>query len=118
VTVRYYDHDRKKPEEGEQGPLYAMSFEMFENGRCRAKIVLDYNEFVFQGARKVNVKDAKRANDGPNYLPFSTASIGIPRITAAYAEYFLRKPSIARSIPPSVDQHVGCRGPRSPDEAR
>ena len=30
VTVSYYDHDAK-PEEGEQTPLYAMSFELFEN---------------------------------------------------------------------------------------
>ena len=42
VTVSYYDHDAK-PEEGEQGPLYAMSFELFENGVSR-QLVLDYNE--------------------------------------------------------------------------
>jgi hypothetical protein len=58
VTVSYYDHDAK-PAEGEQGPLYAMSFELFENGVSRA-LVLDYNDFVISGALgKFNVKDAK-----------------------------------------------------------
>jgi hypothetical protein len=58
VTVSYYDHDAK-PEEGEQGPLYAMSFELFENGVSR-QLVLDYNDFVISGSLgKFNVKDAK-----------------------------------------------------------
>jgi hypothetical protein len=58
VTVSYYDHDAKR-EEGEQGPLYAMSFELFENGVSRA-LVLDYNDFVISGSLgKFNVKDAK-----------------------------------------------------------
>jgi len=58
VTVSYYDHDAK-PEEGEQTPLYAMSFELFENGVSRA-LVLDYNDFVISGALgKFNVKDVK-----------------------------------------------------------
>ena len=60
VTVSYYDHDAK-PEEGEQTPVYAMSFELFENGVSRA-LVLDYNDFVISGALgKFNVKDAKPA---------------------------------------------------------
>ena len=58
VTVSYYDHDAKH-EEGEQTPLYAMSFELFENGVSRA-LVLDYNDFVISGSLgKFNVKDAK-----------------------------------------------------------
>jgi hypothetical protein len=58
VTVSYYDHDAKR-EEGEQTPLYAMSFELFENGVSRA-LVLDYNDFVISGALgKFNVKDVK-----------------------------------------------------------
>jgi hypothetical protein len=58
VTVSYYDHDAKR-EEGEQGPLYAMSFELFENGVSR-QLVLDYNDFVISGALgKFNVKDSK-----------------------------------------------------------
>ena len=58
VTVSYFDRD-SKPEEGEQTPVYAMSFELFENGVSRA-LVLDYNDFVISGALgKFNVKDAK-----------------------------------------------------------
>jgi EipB-like len=58
VTVSYYDHDAK-PEDGEQTPLYAMSFELFENGVSRA-LVLDYNDFVISGALgKFSVKDSK-----------------------------------------------------------
>ena len=61
VTVSYYDHDAKR-EEGEQTPLYAMSFELFENGVSRA-LVLDYNDFVISGALgKFNVKDSKPCN--------------------------------------------------------
>lgn len=58
VTVSYYDRDAKT-EEGEQTPVYAMSFELFENGVSR-KLVLDYNDFVISGALgKFDVKDAK-----------------------------------------------------------
>jgi EipB-like len=58
VTVSYYDHDAKT-REGEQTPVYSMSFELFENGVSRA-LVLDYNDFVIAGALgKFDVKDAK-----------------------------------------------------------
>ena len=58
VTVSYYDRDAK-PKEGEQTPVYSMSFELFENGVSR-KLVLDYNDFVISGALgKFDVKDAK-----------------------------------------------------------
>ena len=58
VTVSYYDRDAKT-KEGEQTPVYAMSFELFENGVSRA-LVLDYNDFVISGAMdKFDVKDAK-----------------------------------------------------------
>jgi len=58
VTVSYYDRD-KKSNEGEQTPVYAMAFELFENGVSRA-LVLDYNDFVIAGALgKFDVKDAK-----------------------------------------------------------
>ena len=61
VTVSYYDHDTK-PEEGEQTPLYAMSFELYENGVSRS-LVLDYNDFVISGALgKFNVKDSRPCN--------------------------------------------------------
>lgn len=58
VTVSYYDRDAKA-NDGEQTPVYAMSFELFENGVSRA-LVLDYNDFVISGALgKLNVKDSK-----------------------------------------------------------
>jgi hypothetical protein len=58
VTVSYYEHDAK-PADGEQTPVYAMSFELFENGVSRA-LVLDYNDFVISGALgRFDVKDSK-----------------------------------------------------------
>lgn len=58
VTVSYFDRDAR-PEDGEQTPLYAMSFELFENGVSR-QLVLDYNDFVISGSLgKFNVKDSK-----------------------------------------------------------
>ena len=60
VTVSYFDRDTKA-KEGEQSPVYAMSFELFENGVSRA-LVLDYNDFVISGALdKFDVKDVKDA---------------------------------------------------------
>lgn len=58
VTVSYYDRDAKT-KDGEQTPVYAMSFELYENGVSRA-LVLDYNDFVVSGAMdKFEVKDSK-----------------------------------------------------------
>jgi len=58
VTVSYYDRDAKA-KDGEQTPVYAMSFELFENGVSRA-LVLDYNDFVISGALgKFDGKDSK-----------------------------------------------------------
>jgi hypothetical protein len=58
VTVSYYDRDAKK-KDGEQTPLYSMSFELYENGVSR-KLVLDYNDFVIAGALdKFDAKDTK-----------------------------------------------------------
>jgi hypothetical protein len=58
VTVSYYDRDAKA-KDGEQTPVYAMSFELFENGVSRA-LMLDYNDFVISGAMgKFDVKDSK-----------------------------------------------------------
>jgi hypothetical protein len=58
VTVSYYDHDAKA-NSGEQSPVYAMSFELYENGVSRS-LVLDYNDFVIAGkVGKLDVKDAK-----------------------------------------------------------
>ena len=58
VTVSYYDRTAKA-NAGEQTPVYAMSFELFENGVSRA-LVLDYNDFVIAGALgKFDVRDTK-----------------------------------------------------------
>jgi len=58
VTVSYYDREAKRAE-GEQTPVYAMSFELYENGVSRS-LVLDYNDFVIAGALgKFDVKDSK-----------------------------------------------------------
>ena len=58
VTVSYYDRDARA-KDGEQTPVYAMSFELYENGVSRA-LMLDYNDFVISGAMgKFDVKDAK-----------------------------------------------------------
>ncbi|ABD88854.1 cell envelope integrity EipB family protein [Rhodopseudomonas palustris] len=58
VTVSYYDREAKA-NSGEQTPVYAMSFELYENGVSRA-LVLDYNDFVIAGALgKFDVKASK-----------------------------------------------------------
>jgi hypothetical protein len=58
VTVSYFDHDAK-PSEGEQSPIYSMSFELYENGVSRA-LALDYNDFVVAGAmEKFDIRDSK-----------------------------------------------------------
>ncbi len=58
VTVSYYDQ-KTKQQSGEQTPVYAMSFELYENGVSRA-LVLDYNDFVIAGAMsKFDLKPAK-----------------------------------------------------------
>ena len=58
VTVSYYDRDAKASG-GEQTPVYAMSFELYEDGVSRA-LVLDYNDFVISGKMgKFDVKDSK-----------------------------------------------------------
>ena len=58
VTVSYYDRDAGA-KDGEQTPVYAMSFELYENGVSRA-LVLDYNDFVIAGAMgRFDVRDSK-----------------------------------------------------------
>ncbi|WP_406677081.1 cell envelope integrity EipB family protein [Rhodopseudomonas infernalis] len=58
VTVSYYDRSAKS-DTGEQTPVYAMSFELYENGVSRS-LVLDYNDFVLAGAMgKLDVKAMK-----------------------------------------------------------
>jgi hypothetical protein len=48
VTVSYFDKSGKT---GEQAPLYAISFELYENGISRA-LLLDYNDFAIRGVLK------------------------------------------------------------------
>lgn len=58
VTVSYYDRDKANADT----PVYAMSFELYENGVSRA-LTLDYNDFVVGGEMsKLEVKDAKTCN--------------------------------------------------------
>lgn len=58
VTVSYYDA-AVKADAGEQTPVYAMSFELYEDGVSRA-LLLDYNDFVIAGAMgKIDIKDSK-----------------------------------------------------------
>jgi EipB-like len=50
VTISYFDRIAKKADDqpGEQTPIYAISFEMYENGISRA-LRLDYGDFVIDG---------------------------------------------------------------------
>jgi hypothetical protein len=62
VTVSYFDRDAKQ-NQGEQAPVYAMSFELYENGVSRS-LTLDYNDFVIAGALgKFDIKDIKDVKD-------------------------------------------------------
>ncbi len=47
VTISYFDRDFR-PKSGEQTPVYAIGFELYENGISRA-LSLDYNDFVVSG---------------------------------------------------------------------
>lgn len=61
VTVSYYDRAAKSGT-GEQTPVYAMSFELYEDGVSRA-LMLDYNDFVIAGAMgKIDIKETKPCN--------------------------------------------------------
>lgn len=50
VTISYFDKSEKKvaDEPSEQTPIYAITFEMYENGISRA-LKLDYGDFVIDG---------------------------------------------------------------------
>jgi hypothetical protein len=56
VTVSYFDRNRAV---GEQTPVYAITFELYENGISRA-LLLDYNDFAISGELKsLEIRDAK-----------------------------------------------------------
>ena len=49
VTISYFEQkDAKGEQSGEQTPVYAITFELYENGISRA-LVLDYNDFTITG---------------------------------------------------------------------
>jgi hypothetical protein len=57
VTISYFDQAVKQTE-GEQTPVYAIGFELYENGISRA-LTLDYGDFVVAGEMsQLEVKDA------------------------------------------------------------
>jgi hypothetical protein len=60
VTISYFDKAEKKTDDqpGEQTPVYAISFEMYENGISRA-LRLDYGDFVIDG--KMSSLEVKKA---------------------------------------------------------
>ena len=56
VTVSYFDKSAKG---GEQTPIYAITFELYENGISRA-LLLDYNDFAISGQlTSLDIKDNK-----------------------------------------------------------
>ena len=58
VTISYFDKNKAK-ESTEQTPVYAIGFELYENGISRA-LTLDYNDFVVTGKlTSLDIKDAK-----------------------------------------------------------
>ena len=49
VTISYFDKEStKKQQTGEQTPVYAITFELYENGISRA-LILDYSDFSLTG---------------------------------------------------------------------
>jgi EipB-like len=61
VTISYFDKNEKKnsDEAGEQTPVYAISFDMYENGVSRS-LRLDYGDFVVDGTMSsLQIKTAK-----------------------------------------------------------
>jgi len=65
VTVSYYDRNAEN-KNGEQTPVYAMSFELYENGVSRA-LTLDYGNFALAGAMgKFEVKETPPCKETPN----------------------------------------------------
>jgi hypothetical protein len=56
ITISYFDKGKNT---GEQTPIYAITFELYENGVSRA-LLLDYGDFVVSGEMTLlEIKDAK-----------------------------------------------------------
>jgi hypothetical protein len=61
VTISYFDHAISE-KSGEQTPVYAITFELYENGVSRA-LLLDYGDFVLTGEMtSIEMKDSKPCN--------------------------------------------------------
>ena len=59
VTISYFDHAVATEKSGEQTPVYAITFELYENGVSRA-LLLDYGDFVLTGEMtSLEMKDVK-----------------------------------------------------------
>jgi hypothetical protein len=59
TTISYFEIGGKRDASGEQTPVYALSFELYENGISRA-LVLDYTDFVINGEMtSLEMKTAK-----------------------------------------------------------
>ena len=58
VTISYFDRAAGE-KTGEQTPVYAITFELYENGVSRA-LLLDYGDFVLTGEMtSLEIKDGK-----------------------------------------------------------
>ena len=58
MTISYFDHAATE-KSGEQTPVYAITFELYENGVSRA-LLLDYGDFVLTGEMtSLEMKDVK-----------------------------------------------------------
>jgi EipB-like len=56
ITVSYFDKNAKT---GDQAPIYAIKFELYENGVSRA-LMLDYNDFAISGElTSIEIRDTK-----------------------------------------------------------
>ena len=63
VTISYFEHESVKQEQtGEQTPVYAIGFELYENGISR-KLLLDYTDFTISG--KMTSLDIKTTKPCP-----------------------------------------------------
>jgi hypothetical protein len=59
VTISYFDKTDKKSEEGEETPVYSITFELYENGISRS-LILDYTDFTISGEMtSLEMKNAK-----------------------------------------------------------
>lgn len=63
VTISYFEQESEaKQESGEQTPVYAISFQLYENGVSRA-LVLDYTDFSIKGdMTSLEMKTPKACN--------------------------------------------------------